>query len=1338
MFRRSLKKIAALSRLAKRRAAPLGRPCVQERSLHLEPLELRTLLTATLYVDFGDRFAGGVLNTTVGALDSTAFGTNPNIDGPELSALGYSAGQSVEITSFNTIFGAAAASMRSTIMQLVTRFYEPFDITVAELTSTLTDVNGYLVQAASSLNDISATLGVNEGGGKDNDTYVIVGQFIVGGTDNLSNFIGGISPGADLSNFNTHDGTPIVCVDGGEPSGWIGDTIAHEAGHAFGLRHVYRTGGPQYSAAYDTLHRSEIMSYLPTRVYQMFSRWPTMAAENAAFTAYNTDPNFLSITVAGALTPYDQFRIDPYIGLRTNYEYVTGTGAHDVIFISGAGATATVTLTPYSAAGRTGNINMPGTATGNTYTYTITLGPNVTIDAGDGNDLIVLAGDLGSATFNVRGMADTDLLYIGSGAEVTYRPRTSVPFGIDFNPDYGGTIQVGAATVNFREFESGSIVYVSGASKVTYATLGSGGIGDAVTLSTTRVNDPYTRVSTPFDTVSANSGGDTPVALYVTAISDLVINTAANDSATTGSDSVNITGDLGAIGTLNLSVQLGAGADGVSFAGAWTAFSQIVTLTVDDTARTAANTYTFNSATTNNIQRNGTATANYIAITRFSSITVLGGSANDTFSLTMVATMPTTTLTFSGGGGTDAMALTDYAGAPLRNVTFTYVSPLVSVTGLGTGFNVRAGSGTESLTWNGNVTRDDLVTFVGTSAADAFTAQATGANSATVTLAGGWAASVTVGNVFAGDRSTRFGVLIDGAAPTVAPGDSLTYSTGAVTATGSLIYTGTNRGYITRAGFADVYFQSIETVNLPIYLTVATTFTINEGQSVPLTFTATSFDPNYPVAQFQWLYGSTVIAGAATITIPWSTLVSYGINNGTWDYTITAKATNVSGYFVTKTATLRVNDLAPTVRIGGLTSWNENQLYTLNLSSVDPGDVPAFGYQCDPITSWVIDWGDGQIQTITGNPSSVTHLYILGTGTLIGSGTERHTLRATAIDSSTIPVVNRNTLSNTLILTINDTAPVISPIVVPPVIYSIPEQELTYSATFIDGGTHTVTWDWGDGTQNVIPAVETDPYNRSTSATHTYQFPGNFTITLTILDTNPNNRGLSSFVTTVAVMNPAGVGPDPINPTTAQALYVFGSSANDSLLVGTVGSTTTLSVAINGKIFGTYSTPFGHIIIYGQGGNDTMQVSNSITTPAWLFGGDGNDYLVGSAGRNLLVGGAGLDRLSGGVNDDLIIGGSTSLLVARYSLDKTALAAIMSEWEQNIAASTRIAHLSGTAGGLNGTTFLYGKPAGVLQNVFDDAARDTIIGGPGYDLFFASLTGDSFISRTAYQTTIDT
>ena len=47
----------------------------------------------------------------------------------------------------------------------------------------------------------------------------------------------------------------------------------------------------------------------------------------------------------------------------------------------------------------------------------------------------------------------------------------------------------------------------------------------------------------------------------------------------------------------------------------------------------------------------------------------------------------------------------------------------------------------------------------------------------------------------------------------------------------------------------------------------------------------------------------------------------------------------------------------------GAATVDEGQIYTLNLSA------------SGPVTSWTLNWGDGSIETIAGNPSSVTHTY---------------------------------------------------------------------------------------------------------------------------------------------------------------------------------------------------------------------------------------------------------------------------------------------------------------------------------------------------------------------------
>src|SRR5262249_39499780 len=106
------------------------------------------------------------------------------------------------------------------------------------------------------------------------------------------------------------------------------------------------------------------------------------------------------------------------------------------------------------------------------------------------------------------------------------------------------------------------------------------------------------------------------------------------------------------------------------------------------------------------------------------------------------------------------------------------------------------------------------------------------------------------------------------------------------------------------------------------------------------------------------------------------------------------------------TVSVTVNNVAPALSISGPTSITEGSLYTLNLSSSDPGS--------DTITQWVINWGDGSAaQTVTGNPTTVTHTFTDGpaTRTISATGTEEDgTFNA----------------GNTVKVTVNNIAPAVS------------------------------------------------------------------------------------------------------------------------------------------------------------------------------------------------------------------------------------------------------------------------------------------------------------------------
>ena len=77
------------------------------------------------------------------------------------------------------------------------------------------------------------------------------------------------------------------------------------------------------------------------------------------------------------------------------------------------------------------------------------------------------------------------------------------------------------------------------------------------------------------------------------------------------------------------------------------------------------------------------------------------------------------------------------------------------------------------------------------------------------------------------------------------------------------------------------------------------------------------------------------------------------------------------------------------------------------------------------------------------------------------------------------------------------------------------------------------------------------------------------------------------------------------------------STAGDTIRVVPVGKQTgalsdTVKVLINGVSQGTF-TGFNRIAIYGQDGNDDLQVDGAVKKDACIYGRGGNDRLRGAA-----------------------------------------------------------------------------------------------------------------------------
>ncbi len=174
----------------------------------------------------------------------------------------------------------------------------------------------------------------------------------------------------------------------------------------------------------------------------------------------------------------------------------------------------------------------------------------------------------------------------------------------------------------------------------------------------------------------------------------------------------------------------------------------------------------------------------------------------------------------------------------------------------------------------------------------------------------------------------------------------------------------------------DFYLDNVEisafTANLPPTADAANgePYVIYEGDSLTLDGSASS-DPELAPLTYAWDLDNDSIFGepgepvGPTPLVSWATLKNHGIDDD-GSYPIGLQVTDDTLQSGTATTTLAVNNSAPAITVAGAASVDENAVYTLNLSAVDPGN--------ETIGGWTINWGDGTINTV-GDVSSTTHVY---------------------------------------------------------------------------------------------------------------------------------------------------------------------------------------------------------------------------------------------------------------------------------------------------------------------------------------------------------------------------
>jgi Ca2+-binding RTX toxin-like protein len=194
----------------------------------------------------------------------------------------------------------------------------------------------------------------------------------------------------------------------------------------------------------------------------------------------------------------------------------------------------------------------------------------------------------------------------------------------------------------------------------------------------------------------------------------------------------------------------------------------------------------------------------------------------------------------------------------------------------------------------------------------------------------------------------------------------------------------------------------------------------------------------------------------------------------------------------------------------------------------------------------------------------------------------------------------------------------------------------------------------------------------------------------------------------------------------------------ENLVGGT--SSDTFQIAPTGHLSGSITDPGGtNTIDYSQWSTGIVvdlllgsatAIDGGIQGIDNVTGGNGNDILVGNAnnntlidgnGRDILIGGKGNNVLQGGGGGNLVIGGYTA-----FDDSIAALSAIQAEWTRtDLSGSaleqyqTRIAHLMGAPGGLNGGVFLTNNTV-----FFDSLGTNQLTGGTGLDWFWAASVAE--------------
>jgi len=253
--------------------------------------------------------------------------------------------------------------------------------------------------------------------------------------------------------------------------------------------------------------------------------------------------------------------------------------------------------------------------------------------------------------------------------------------------------------------------------------------------------------------------------------------------------------------------------------------------------------------------------------------------------------------------------------------------------------------------------------------------------------------------------------------------------------------------------------------------------TVNEGDTVSFSGSATSDAGFCDTLSYEWTFGDGTPAVTGTLT-PTYVYCDNGV------YTVMLTVTDDEGTKVSDTLLVTVNNVPPVADAGPDQTVNEGDTVSFSGSATDAGSCDVLSY------SW--NFGDGT-SAVTGTLTP-THEYC-------DNGVYTVTLTVTDDDGASV--------SDTLTVTVNNVAPTVTkgamdqpnPEFILPIVHT-----LTFHATFSDPGwcdTHTALWSFGDGQTDVGTPTEENIQPDATgtvTTTHAYGAPGDYLVTVTVTD----------------------------------------------------------------------------------------------------------------------------------------------------------------------------------------------------------------------------------------------